>query len=475
MHSNELTGTIPPGFGNARMLNFLDLGHNGLTGTIPTELESITHQLNDFFLNDNFLSGTIPNIHATRAILLKNNSLIGTIPESFFNLSIPNLALDDNKLVGQISPDLCSKVSNLAVDHSPWFLDEPLVTCPCCDDAKCHMWENDETIIVGGTRKPRCPKSNVLNIDIFELIQINDDVANVSITDFIGTETAGEYELCLSPTGCFSVKHDVVNGRHDQDRTWDREYKVGFSSASKSLEEKETCDAVNICGFTFGPDHPKRIGLNHLTHVILSDLSILDDASLPEYKALCWIMTQDTMFHDYDVCDGTLLQRYIMVLFYYTYQRSFGFDTLNPAHTCEWPGVKCDRLNRYIEHLDFSGDGLVGWLMTEIGQLTRLKTLALSGNNLVGTMDSSIFEYMPNLEVFNVSSNKFGGTLPKTLLQLPRIEDIILSNNLIIGELPRDVEYSKSISELIKLIYLFILSCSNVMFNFFAFDIHVSK
>ena len=48
----------------------------------------------------------------------------------------------------------------------------------------------------------------------------------------------------------------------------------------------------------------------------MSDLSILDDPSLPEYKALCWIMTEDTLFHDYDVCDGTLLQRYVMALFY---------------------------------------------------------------------------------------------------------------------------------------------------------------
>ena len=409
------------------------------------------------------MTGTIPNIHARHTVLLPHNLLSGTIPDSMLNLSLTNFILHDNNLSGEIPRDLCSKVDLLAVDDSSWFLDEPLITCPCCDKAKCNMWHNDEINIVGGTRKPHCPKSNIFKRNIFEFYEITDDVANVRIKDFIGLAIEGEMNLCLSPTGCFTLKHDIVNGKNDLDETWDKEYKVGLSSASKTLEERETCDAVDVCGVLFGPDHPKRMRLNHLTHVILPDLSILDDPLLPEYKALCWIMTQDLMFHDYDVCDGKLLQRYIMAFFYYSFQRSFGFDALRPVHTCEWHGVRCDPDDKFIEHIDFSSNGLEGTFVTEIGLLTRLKTLVLSHNSLGGTIDPITFEFLPNLEVFNISSNTFRGTLPKTLVQLPQIEEIIFSNNLIVGELPGDIEYSKSISELF--LNIFVVECS--LFSFF--------
>ena len=150
------------------------------------------------------------------------------------------------------------------------------------------------------------------------------------------------------------MEYGVVGGRNDLTLTWNRQYKLGYSSVSKTLAMQDTRDAVDICGILIGPDHPKRMGLNHLTHVAVPDLSILDDSSLPEYKALCWIMTQNTMFHYYDLCDGTLLQRYTMVFFLFSFQRSFGFDILRPTCTCDWQSVTCDPLNKYIEHLDFS-------------------------------------------------------------------------------------------------------------------------
>ena len=445
--------------GQAILLGWLDLGKNGLTGTIPTELEQITIQLERFALNDNFLTGTVPNINSTDKIYLQNNSLTGTIPESILNLRISGLKLEDNNLVGEITQAFCDNLTPLAitdgaydlsVDHSIWFLDKPLVACPCCSDVICHMWKNNEVLMVGGTRKPSCPKSNVFQRDIFERVLIRDDVANVTYFEELGWGIEGELDLCLSPTGCFSLKYDIVNGRDDREQSWDKEYKLSFSLASQTLEEQDTCDAIEICGISFSSDHLKRVGLNHLTLTILSDLSILDDPSLPEYKALCWIMTQDSMFHDFHVCDGTLLQRYVMVFFYYSFQRSLGFDVLNSIHTCEWPGVTCDSLNKYIEHLDFSDRGMEGSFITEIGLLTRLKTLILSHNSLVDSIDASAFDYLPFLEVVDISFNKFDGLIPKTLLQLPQLKELVLSNNFFAGGLPQDIEYSESISELFK-------------------------
>lgn len=159
---------------------------------------------------------------------------------------------------------------------------------------------------------------------------------------------------------------------------------------------------------------------------------------------------EDTRFldySDYSVCEGTLLQRYVIALFFYSFQISLGFDTLNSDPTCEWPGVTCDDKNQFIEHLDFSDMGLRGTFVTEIGLLTRLKSFVATDNHFIGPINPVTFTYMPNLEVFDVSSNKFGGGFPATLVQLPRIQDIVLSNNLIVGPLPGDIKYSESISK----------------------------
>ena len=452
---NQLEGTIPSEFGKATLLRILHLTQNSLTGTIPNELENI--QFQRLYLEDNFLSGTIPNISASELLYLRNNSLTGTIPLSIFNSEMMRLALDNNQLIGEVNQAFCDNLTTLEdfddvldlyVDDSTWFLDEPLVTCPCCDDVGCHIWNNDNIIIVGGTRKPSCPASNVFNSDFYERFIVSDNIANVSHFAGLGNGVEGEMDLCLSPTGCFSLKYNIVDSKEDRKKRWDKKYKLGYSSASKSLQEHDTCDSVEVCGVSIGPDHPKRTALNHLTQIALSDLSVLDKPSLPEYKALCWIITQDPMFHDHSVCDGTLLQRYVMVLFYFSFQWSFGFDGLDPVHTCDWPGVECDPLNKYVEHIEISGKSLEGSLVSEIGLLTRLKTLVLSHNSLLGTIDPSIFEYMPDLEVFDVSFNEIVGRVPNTLFQSLRIEEIILSHNLLHGQLPDDIEYSNSISEL---------------------------
>lgn len=378
------------------------------------------------------------------------------IPESIFNSNITGLKLEDNLLVGDVPQAFCEDFKpnenvqgtwDLIVDYSTWFVDEPLVTCPCCDNSICYMWKHDDKNIVGGTRKPSCPKTNIFQKEYYERFVVHDDVTNATEFKELAWGQSKELDLCLSPTGCYSVRYDIVGGINDHSQTFDREYKLAYSSSSRTLVEQESCDVFEICGIPFGPEHPKRVGLNHLTHLVLPDLSFLLDSSLPEYKALCWIMTEDPNFSDFDVCDGTLMQRYVMVRFYYSFENVFDLELLKSRHTCEWPGVTCNSFNKFIEHLDFSGMGLKGNFVTEIGLLTRLKTFNLRDNEVEGEIDDFMFEYMPQLEIFDVSFNEIGGTVPKMLLQLPQIKDIVLSHNLFLGDLPKDIEYSNSIKK----------------------------
>jgi len=454
--NNRHTGPIPSELGALDLLWMIDLGNNALTGSIPTEIANISLILSEVRFNDNFLTGTLPELQPHDILYLNNNTITGPIPASIFNLSISGLKVNDNDLTGAVTQEFCDNLSfvegfdnvyDLWVDDSPWFIDRPLVSCPCCDDVNCHLWNREDIIIVGGTRKPSCPTSNSFTKDIFERFIIIDDVAKVTHGEGIGKGIAGPLDLCLSPTGCFSLKHEVEDGRGDGELTWDREYRVVYSNTSRKLEEKDICDAIEICGEVIGPEDPRRVGFNHLTHVLLSDLSILDRPDLPDYQALCWLMKDDTLYENYSVCDGTLLQRYVMALLYYTYKISLGFQKLEPLDTCFWTGVTCDPKGRFVEELDLSGQGLKGHFVTELGLLTRLRKINLSDNELFGIIDNKIFEYLPILDTFDVSTNKFGGQIPRGLLILPKIEEIDLSNNLLVGQMPNNLDYSQSIKK----------------------------
>ena len=61
------------------------------------------------------------------------------------------------------------------------------------------MWKREDIIIVGGTRRPSCARSNEFKLDFFECFIIIDNVANVTFGEGIGTGIAGELDLCNDP------------------------------------------------------------------------------------------------------------------------------------------------------------------------------------------------------------------------------------------------------------------------------------
>ncbi len=134
LHSNQLTGSIPPELGNLSRLTALDLGVNQLTGTIPLELGNLSSltemnfsynqltgnipselgnlsSLTGLYLSVNQLTGNIPpelgNLSSLTGLNLFNNQLTGSIPSELGNLSsLTYLALTQNQLAGNIPPEL---------------------------------------------------------------------------------------------------------------------------------------------------------------------------------------------------------------------------------------------------------------------------------------------------------------------------------------------------------------------------------
>ena len=103
---NELTGPIPGELGNLANLERLSLGGNDLTGPIPDELGNLAN-LELLYLWGNELTGPVPawlgNLTRLRWLLLSTNELTGPIPVELRNLvQLEWLYLWGNQLTGPV-------------------------------------------------------------------------------------------------------------------------------------------------------------------------------------------------------------------------------------------------------------------------------------------------------------------------------------------------------------------------------------
>lgn len=436
-----MTGQIPTTIGGLSRLKELLMPRNELTGPVPSEIRNL-QSIDTLVLDFNFLTGTLPdvfgNLTSLNMIDIAKNRFTGTFPPSFWSApSFDAVLIDGNDFVGNVPDDFCDGLSVMRVDNHIWFLDEPKLKCDCCSDVDCYVWNGTESL-QRKTAHAICPVRNKYTMQFEQRYEIEDIVAGVVLRDGVGFGTFNTTDICLSPTGCYFLS--------DLNREY-LNHSLSFSSKTNTLEMQDQCDAVDVCGHFFDANHPRRKGLNHLTQLTVPDLHILENLSLPNSKALCWLMTEDPLFDDYHICDATLLQRYVMATFFFSQSEAFDFESFSQKPTCEWPGVTCDSNNKFIEHLRLRNMNMVESPNPQLGLLTRLISIDFRGNDFDGTMNPFMFVNLPSLELFDLSDNMIRGELPDDLLHLPRLKHLNMSNNLMVGSLPSDTNYTFELGE----------------------------
>ncbi|XP_039173484.1 receptor-like protein 7 [Eucalyptus grandis] len=120
----NFSGRLPDSIGDLRKLSRLDLSNCRFTGSIPSSMENLS-ELTYLDLSSNNLTGSIPPYGASRnltQIILSDNSLTGQITsvgwENLLNLEI--LDLEDNSLEGDIPPAMFTlpRLKRILLSHN---------------------------------------------------------------------------------------------------------------------------------------------------------------------------------------------------------------------------------------------------------------------------------------------------------------------------------------------------------------------
>lgn len=179
---------------------------------------------------------------------------------------------------------------------------------------------------------------------------------------------------------------------------------------------------------------------------VLSQVSNEDDildTTSPQHKAISWIANDKRM----DPYGPFTVQRYVLALLYFSTNgdswNKCGISSpecsdnrasfLSDENECSWNGVSCND-DGFVVGLELDRVGMDGAMPEEMGNLSYLERLVLPRNRLASTIPSSLGS-LRNLLELDLFDNNLSGSIPIELNQLP-LEILQISTNKFAGSLP---------------------------------------
>jgi len=303
----------------------------------------------------------------------------------------------------------------------------------------------------------------------------NDNYTIYNETSIIEDEMFDKPSLkktCVKPDDCYKVQGTVGYYYYKVD--------LSFEEGNTNLGYR----AFGICSSKCD-DQPKlgesqrgRDILQVLTSI--SGLQAMINTKTPQYEAACWLIYED--LRNLNATDHTLLQRYILMLVYFStngknWVDRFGFHS--PRDECHWfkltfdPtygkysanfGIKCNDFNkvhrihlvswlRDLVYLNFVSNELKGNI-PNLNQLKKLKNIFFHLNFFTGTiptflppkllkivvdgnfLSGTLPNFNGNLRTIRMYDNLFSGTIPESIVTLKNLEWFKVQKNQLNGTIP---------------------------------------
>ena len=409
----------------------LSVGYRGLSGTIPTELESLT-SLTELSLYGNQLSGGIPtelvSLTGLRRLQLYSNSLGGTIPTELGTMtSLTSLNIAANQLSGGIPTELGTMTSltelNLYNNPLGGTIPTELGTMTSLTNLNISASELSGEI-----------PEELGNLTALTNLNIADNELSGEIPTELGAMT-GLVGLVLSenqlsgtiPAELASLTSLSQLYLHKNELSGEIPAELGSLTGLRQLWLY-----INQLGGTIPTELVALTSLQqlHLSTNQLSGEIPTELGSLPNLRSLNLSSNPLGGTIPTELEDLTELKTLALS----TNQLSGEI----PTELASLP--KLDRL--YLHENQLSGE-----IPTELGDLTNLYFLALGGNPLGGEIPTELASLSRLIGLW-LHENELSGTIPTELASLTRLSRLYLSTNELSGEIPTELEALTSLQHL---------------------------
>ncbi|WCJ19826.1 Receptor kinase-like protein Xa21 [Euphorbia peplus] len=380
LHRNHLIGEIPPGIYNLSSLVSISAGGNRLEGNLPTSIGETLPNLEELYMRQNMLTGSIPislsNCSNLQVIVLLNNSFTGRVPNELGRLkNLTWINLTANKLGGNGGNDL-SFISHLA-------------NCT-----------NLRYLLVGANLLEGSMPNSIANLSsTIEYIQLGDN-------DIYGNIPAGIGKLVN------------LNGLELQYMMLEGKIPSTISNLRNLLE-------LRLSGNKFTGQIPST--LDNLTVLYHLDLSVnMLTGNIPSsYRKFSQLLRLD-------VSENNLSGEIPTSLFNLASAVSIilSHNSLTGFLPAEVGTLKL------LEDFDVSNNKLSGGIPSTLGSCISLVKLHLSANHFEGRIPESLSS-LRGLDELNLSSNNLSGIIPEYLGKFLFLQMLDLSFNDFEGEVPK--------------------------------------
>ena len=467
LSENELTGRIPPELGKLASLQLLILFRNNLTDQIPPELGNLA-ELVQLDLHANVLSGPISpqlgELANLRRLWLDGNLLSGPIPAELGNLAeLTQLSLDGNNLTGPIPPELgrLTKLGLLSVYNND-------LTGPI--PAELGNLVDLRTLRIAANRLTGTIPRTFLSLPLLEALDWACGIDGICVPgtpDFVAWVEQMEETNFGSGPFCNAFDQAVLSEFFELtggDQWTESEGWLGGPALSEwmgvSTDSLGRVTSLVLSGNGLSGGLPASISnLEQLSHLRIDGnalggrlplaLTALDlDTFHYDGTELCtpaddgfqaWLRGIESHTGTGTECAPSTDRDALVALYETAGGAGWSEDRnwLSTAPLRLWHGVEVDNDGRVVG-LDLGRNSVTGRIPADIGYLTKLRRLFLTGNNLSGPIPEELGS-LAELTQLSVWENNLTGPIPPELGNLTALKNLSLMYNHLTGPIPEEL------------------------------------
>ncbi|KAL5208541.1 hypothetical protein ABZP36_032976 [Zizania latifolia] len=423
LSSNAFHGKIPTELGRLGQISYLNLSINSLEGGIPGELSSCS-DLRVLGLWNNSLQGEIPpsltQCTHLQQVVLYNNKLQGSIPPGFGTLGeLKALDLSNNALTGDIPPLLGSSPSvvhvNLSVNQLTGGIPEFLANSTSLQVLN----------LMQNSLEGEIPAA-LFNSSTLTTIYLNRNNLFGSIPPITSMAAPIQY-LSLAQNKLTGGIPDSLGNLSSLVRLSLGDNNL-VGSIPESLSKIPTLERLILTFNNLSGPVPQSIfNMSSLKNLEMANNSLIARLPpdignrLPNLQSLFLSTTQLNGPIPASLVNMSKLEMIYLV--------STGLTGVVPSFG-SLPNLR-------LLDLAYNQLGAGDWsFLSSLANCTQLKTLALDGNDLRGSLPSSVGNLPSQLDWLWLKQNKLSGTIPSEIGNLRSLTVLYMDNNMFSGSIP---------------------------------------